>query len=159
MITSSNRETLGAAALRVRKDYNPDQTVIDTQRHMQKDHLEELMKCAKNAEVINGKEDHFYLCVQTRREKLLPNVIRSQFYARKTRPDTNYDLSLYHYEPKDENITFIWCIPDQETVGYFTGYYYVDPTGELHWEPPARPKKGEEQLAQFCKDFVAGTLI
>jgi hypothetical protein len=82
---SEERKTVGALSQELLK--NPqEQSVIETQRKMQEDYLDELMQCAKRHEDIFGTEKPYYLCVQTKRERLLSNVIRSLFYARQTRP-------------------------------------------------------------------------
>lgn len=159
MITEHPKETLGAAAMRVLKDYNPDQTVGETKDSMLSGYYDELIKCAKAGETLHGCDSHFYVCVQTKRERHLPNVIRNLFYSRKTRPIPDYDLALYYYEPKDEKLTFVWCIPDKNTVKHFTGYYEADEQGHVRWVPPAVPTKDEEQLAYFCKLFIACSLV
>jgi hypothetical protein len=63
-----------------------------------------------------------------------------------TRPAPAYDLALYHYDPAEEQLRFVWCIPDKETV-------------EVMSSPGFIPKPEEQQLFQFVKQFVACTLI
>ena len=104
--------TVGSEAVKLLQKGDQGQSVIDTQREMQKGYLDELVKCAKRYDW----HEPFYLCVQTRRERLLSNVIRCQFYARHTKPTPQYDLACYKYDPKDEKITFEWVVPDKETV-------------------------------------------
>lgn len=152
-------ETLGAASLRLSQNPDDHQTVIETQREMQKGYFDELVKCAKRGEVLHGKERPFYVCVQTRRERLLQNVVRSQFYTRVTRPIPQYDLALYHYDPSDEALSFVWCIPDKETVDYFAGYWRIDGNSRPVWVDGAIPYEEERQLASFCVSFRNGTLI
>lgn len=146
MIEEIARKTVGAAAVELQSKNRDAQGVIDTQREMMKGYQDELIKCAKAGEKLFGKENHFYLCVQTRRERLLFNVMRNQFYARQTRPAPAYDLALYHYDPQDELIRFIWCIPDNQTVDYLILH-----EDEIPME--------ERQLVDFCKGFKAGTLV
>jgi hypothetical protein len=74
------------------------------------------------------------------------NVIRNQFYHRLTRPAPTYDLALYHYDPKAEDLRFIWCIPDKETFKELSA-------------PDYRPSPAEEQLCFFCRSLLAGTLV
>lgn len=159
MITDKPKETLGSAALKAAADYNPDQTIGETKDAMLSGYVDELIKCAKSGEVLHGKDTHFYVCVQTKRERLLQNVIRNLFYSRKTRPIPDYDLALYYYDPKDEKLTFVWCVPDKDTVKYFTGFWEADDAGHVRWVPPAIPTKEEEQLAEFCKLFVTCRLV
>ena len=142
---SEERKTVGALSQELLK--NPqEQSVIETQRKMQEDYLDELMQCAKRHEDIFGTEKPYYICVQTKRERLLSNVIRSIFYARQTRPIPDYDLALYYYEPKDEKITFIWAIPDRESVEYIIENALYLPSDHA-------------DLIKFCHQFKENTLI
>lgn len=139
--------TVGQAALEALKDPYP-QDVVETQREMLKGYIDELIKCAKRSEKYPEFKglDHFYLCVQARRERLLTNVIRNIFYARVTRPAPTYDLSLYYYDVKSETIKFIWCIPDKETCELMLLH--------KHELPP-----DQWQLLDFVEKFTKGTLI
>ena len=105
--------TVGSEAVKLLQKGDEKQGVIDTQREMQKGYIDDLIKCAKR---YKDWTELFYICVQTRRERLLSNVVRSQFYGRLTRPTPEYDLALYSYDPKTENLKFEWVVPDKETV-------------------------------------------
>lgn len=139
-------QTVGAAAVELANKGDECQSVEDTQREMQKNYVEELIKAAQTGEKLYGKIKPFYVCVQTRRERLLHNVIRSQFYPRQTRPFPTYDLSLYYYNPRDESLAFVWAIPDKQTV-------------EMMDDPTYIPKREEVQLYGFVKAFKKGCLI
>jgi|SRR5690242_5245906 len=143
---SEKKETVGAAAVKLLKEGDQKQSVIETQREMLKGYFDELIKAAKKGEQDFGREKPFYVCVQTRRERLLANVIRNQFYARQTRPSPQYDLALYYYDPTTEDLRFVWCIPDKESVQYLIENELAIPSDQA-------------QLVGFCKSFVAGTLI
>lgn len=138
-----NTETVGKAAMRLLGDRSPIK-VVDAQKAMQEKYVDNLIEAAMNGEKVFGKEEHFYICVQTRRERLLENVIRNQFYVRKTRPIPQYDLSLYYYDPKDEKMTFVWCIPDKETT---------------HQLAHSCQNPAEGQLAYFCDLFLKNSLV
>jgi hypothetical protein len=146
--TKVEKETLGSASVKLLSQGDKKQPVIETQREMQKNYMENLVTCAKEGEKRLGCEKPFYLCVQTRKERLLTNVIRSQFYVRQTRPLPQYDLALYWYDPKDERIEFIWCIPNRDTV---EDMIYKGNTNGL--------EKDQVQLYNFCVGFKNGTLI
>jgi hypothetical protein len=141
-----NTETVGKAALHLLAKGDQKQGVIDTQREMQKNYIDELIKCAQRGASMFGIEKPFYVCVQNRRERLLENVFRCQFYPRRSRPLPAFDLSLYHYDPKAEKLTFVWTIPDEETFKNMIEPGYISP-------------KGEEQLYGFVKAFHEGRLI
>lgn len=140
------RQTVGEAALELIFKGDQKQGVIDTQREMTKGYIDQLIICAKAGMKAYPDKKPFYICVQTRRERLLHNVIRNQFYHRMTRPLPTFDLALYHFDPADEQLRFVWCIPDKETV-------------EIMSSPDYKPTKGEEQLHYFVKCFMASTLI
>lgn len=138
--------TVGSKAVELMAKGDQRQGVVDTQREMTKGYIDELIKCAQSGSSAYGKEKPFYVCVQTRRERLLCNVIRNQFYHRITRPTPAYDLALYWYDPKEEELRFVWCIPDKQTVDDMVYPGFV-------------PSKEDSQLYDFVKSFVAGTLI
>jgi len=139
-------QTVGSAALALLSKGDQKQGVVDTQQEMQKGYVDQLIIAAQRGAKEFGLSKPFYVCVQNRRERLLENVIRCQFYPRQTRPIPAYDLSLYHYDPKIEKLTFVWTIPDKETCSVIKKCRYASP-------------KGEEQLYGFVKAFHEGKLI
>jgi len=140
------KETVGKIALDLIKQGDQKQGVIDTQREMLKKYVDNLIVAAREGEKAFGQEKAFYICVQTRRERLLTNVLRNQFYARRTRPAPAYDLALYWYDPKDEQLRFVWNVPDKETVEAMTSY-------------PENVPDDQQQLLSFCQGFIRNTLI
>lgn len=143
---SDNHITVGKAAVDILSKHQEPQSVIETQQEMLKGYFDQLIIAAKSGEDKYGRDKPFYVCVQTRRERLLPNVIRNQFYTRQTRPTPQYDLALYHYDPMVEKLSFVWCIPDKETV-----LGMLSPSFEC---PP-----DQSQLLGFVHSFAQGTLI
>lgn len=158
MDVATKSQTVGSAAIELASRGDQNQSVIETQKAMQKGYVDELIKAATSGKAQYPDEKRLYVCVQTRRERLLDNVIRNQFYVRRTRPIPQYDLALYYYDCQDEKLTFVWCIPDKETVDRFCGGWVLD-DGKKVWLPGDRPALGEEQLASFCRNFRAGTLV
>lgn len=144
-MTEETKKTIGQASVELAAKHDYKQGVIDTQREMMKTYVDDLIKCAKRGEKAYGKEDTFYVCVQTKRERLMHNVIRNLFYYRRTRPAPTYDLALYWYDPKSEDLRFVWNIPDKETV-------------EMMQDPAYVPPRDHSQLYGFVKSFIAGTL-
>lgn len=145
-VNPMQHKTVGACAVELMSKGDQRQGVIDTQREMTKGYIDELINCAQRGTKAYPDKEFFYVCVQTRRERLLENVIRNQFYHRMTRPFPQYDLALYHYDPKSEKLTFVWCIPDKQTV-------------EEMCVPGFIPSRDDQQLYSFVRSFVAGTLI
>lgn len=134
--------TVGQASADLLLKSNEKQDVIETQQEMLKGYFDQLVDCAKRYDWL----DPFYICVQTRRERTMVNVVRNQFYARRTRPIPQYDLALYWYDPKTEDLKFVWCIPSKDTVEYM-----------VHHELEIPPD--QHVLLGFCKSFLANTLI
>jgi len=58
----------------------------------------------------------FFIVVATKKEKLMPNVIRNYFYGRKSCPTPNYDQVLYKYHRKSDKLDFLWVIPDRQVA-------------------------------------------
>lgn len=142
----TQEKTVGQAALDLLKNGDQKQSVIDTQQEMLKDYLDQVIEAAQRGEKLFGEESPFYVCVQTRRERLLSNVIRNQFYPRQTRPRPEYDLALYSYDPQTEDLRFEWCIPAKDMVEYIL--YNQSELSSDH-----------AQLVEFCYKFKNNTLI
>ena len=58
------------------------------------------------------------------------NVVRNLFYYRQTRPRPEYDLALYTFDPKTEELRFEWQIPDKETCHHMNENPYSFPAEE-----------------------------
>lgn len=144
---TEKRKTVGEASRELSLNGDEKQGVVDTQREMQKGYYDQLIIAINKGKELYGIEKHFYICVHTRRERTMINVIRNQFHPRQTRPIPQYDLALYWYDPKTEQLSFVWCIPDKETVKYYCSLKY------------ASVKEEERELWKFCKGFKAGTLV
>lgn len=133
---------LGQVALELLDKIPTPQGAIDTQREMQKGYMDAVIACAKR---YTWKEP-FYVCVQNRKEQLIPNVIRNQFYGRMTRPSPNYDLTLFSYDPSSEKLSFEWSVPDAATCKYM-----IDNESEIPDE--------QLELLNTVKKFKAGVLV
>ena len=58
----------------------------------------------------------FYIHVETKKEKLLENVLRNYFIPRETCPTPNYDQSVFTDHREKGEIQFFWTIPIEEHV-------------------------------------------
>jgi len=82
-----------------------------------KDYMENLEIAAMNGKKKysdEGYHDPFYVVVLMRKERLMKKVIRSGFTFRKTCPTPNYDQTLYKFDPKTDDLSFLWVIPSPE---------------------------------------------
>lgn len=146
MMVVEKEQTVGQAALNLLEKGDQKQSVVDTQKEMLGNYLDQVIEAAERGEKLFGLENLFYVCVQTRRERLLSNVIRNQFYPRQTRPRPEYDLALYSYDPKTEDLRFEWCIPAKDMVEYILQNKHELPSDHA-------------QLVEFCHKFKQNLLI
>lgn len=69
-----------------------------------------------------GKKEYmfdFYIIVITKKEKLMPNVLRHYFLSRHSCPTPQYDEAVYKYHRTEDRIEFLWVVPSKETCEYF----------------------------------------
>jgi len=137
------KDTVGKIALELMEKEPEITTVIDQQRAMQEDYLEELTSCV--LEYRKKCPRDFFVAVLTKSEKLMPNVFRNYFIPRLSCPTPNYDQAVYRYRHADEEIEFIWSIPCREACFYLK-------------ENAAHVSGEEYELLQFVMAFSDGTL-
>jgi len=115
---------------------------IDIEKSTQEEYIKEIHKCVD----INKKQftKEFYITVISKKEFLLPNVMRKYYLAQQTCPTPTFDQTVYHYNIADENLQFIWVIPDRDTA-----------IAMMH--NPLQVK--ETELFKYVLDFYDGTLL
>ena len=110
--------TVGAEALKRLKNPDHKQGIIDTQREIDKEYLTEVEKCLKahKAMIDDQGDKGVYVIVLTKKERMMPNVLRRYFFCRKTLPSVQYDQAVWRYNRgKQCELELIWVIPDVET--------------------------------------------
>jgi hypothetical protein len=138
------KKTLGEQVVPLLEKEPESRDPIELQREMQRDYLDELKKC-----IADFKKKHngdFFVVVITKREPLLPNVLRNQFFARISCPTPDYDQSVYHYKSDIECAEYLWTIPCRDAC-----YYLRDNCSLVAPE--------ERQLLGFVLDFADGSLF
>ena len=144
------KETTGQAALKLQSK-NEKINPIDLQREIHKgskpeDSFEyQIFECLDRGRHMWPGED-FFIEVQIKKERLLQNVVRQYFIPKRACPSPQFDQIVYHYQARDESITFLWVIPDWGTVEKlcaFGGFV----------------TKEQNDLIQFCRDFKSGELL
>jgi hypothetical protein len=117
---------------------------IELQREMQKEYLDNLGETILVFRKQNPQD--FFAVVTTKREKLMPNVLRNYFFCRLSCPTPEYDQSVYYYNHADEGVAYLWTVPDQETCFHLRdNALMVDPEEQL--------------LLQYVLQFFDGTLL
>lgn len=127
------------------KDDGYQVNVIDQQRENTKEYLKDL-NIAVDRGIILFPNSDFYIHVETRKEKLLENVLRNQFIPRQSCPTPNYDQSVFKYHHEKCDLVFMWVIPDRGTCFYFKQNYAQIPAEE-------------KELLTFIRMFDDGTLL
>jgi len=107
-----SKKTVGAHSLELMQKTPESRSPIEIQQEMQQDYLKELVNCVETSK--STYQGDFYVVVITKNEKLMPNVFRNYFFARKTCPTPEYDQSVFMYRRADESIIYLWTVPSKD---------------------------------------------
>ena len=143
-MTEKRRETVGKVASDLMAK---DIKVTHSAREQANSQLSEYEKNVEECLQIHKKKfpDDFYIVVDTKKEKLMPNVIRNYFYGRLSCPTPNYDQVVYKYTQKDNQLKLIWVVPDRASTKEMKNNAAIIPPDQ--WE-----------LLSFVLKFADGTL-
>ncbi len=129
----------------LRKDDGHQVSAVDQATENTKDYIKNLDESVERGIKLFPTSD-FYIHVETKKEKLLENVLRSYFIPRNSCPTPNYDQAVFKYLHEKGDLVFMWVIPDRGTCFYF----------KENWkEIPLE----EKDLLQFIRMFDDGTLL
>lgn len=108
-----SKTTVGKEA--VKRLENPDttQTIVDTQREIDKQYMDGVEECVK---LHKAWDKPWYIVVHLKKEQLLENVLRRKFIARRTLPTPQWDQQVWRYYPANGNLQFCWALPDENTA-------------------------------------------
>jgi hypothetical protein len=142
MEKKQDRKTVGEIYLDA-VDKNEHYEAEELRREMQKDWEKSVLECCDRGKKLFS--DDFFIHVETKKERLTPNVIRNYFIPRLTCPQPFYDQTVYRYNRENDDIEFIWVIPSKDTcINYRENALLVDPE--------------EKDLLNFILDFYDGNL-
>ena len=117
---------------------------IEQMREQLSDYDKNIFECIERG--VKTFSDDFYVVVITKKERLMPNVIRNYFANRVSCPTPEYDQTVYRYIAKEEAIAFLWVVPSKDTCQLLvTNKEQVDPS--------------EFALLDFVLKFYDGTLF
>lgn len=149
MTSSSSDKTVGQYAYELQSKKDEKINPIDLQRAIHKgnqndDSYENQVRIAVERGVEFFDKD-FFVVVLFKKERLLQNVIRQYFIPRKTCPTPEYDQVVYKYDHKNQELSFVWVIPDKQSC--------IDlPLNKIYL-----PKE-QHELLQNIEDFNKGKL-
>jgi hypothetical protein len=140
------RETIGKIATDlIKKDDGYAVSAIDQARECTEDYMKNLYEAVETG-IKKYPMSDFYVHVETKKEKLLENVLRNYFIVKHACPTPNYDQSVFKYHHEKGDLVFMWVIPDRGTCFYFKQNYAQIPAEE-------------KELLQFIRMFDDGTLL
>ena len=137
------KDTVGSISSSLLQKDQETRDPIALQREMQQKYLDSLIECAQRCK--KNFPGDFFIVVITKNERLMKNVFRNYFFGRQSCPTPDYDQSVFKYSAADDNISFIWTIPDQQTS-------FMLKDNALIVAPE------EQESLKFVLDFADGTL-
>jgi hypothetical protein len=129
----------------IKNDDGYQVNAIDQAQENTKDYMKNLYEAVDRGLATYPNSD-FYVHVETKKEKLLENVLRNYFIPKNACPTPNYDQAVFKYDHKTCDLIFMWVIPDRGTCFYFKENYAQIPAEE-------------KDLLQFIRMFDDGTLL
>lgn len=138
------KKRVGQVAVELMQTEAPTRDPIELQRAMQEDYEANLIECWQRG--TREFPGDFFIIVETKKERLLPNVYRNYFYCRLSCPTPTYDQAVYRYVKQDDALEFIWVLPSKDTCTVL-----VDHALEVVPE--------ERELLYFVLQFNDGTLL
>lgn len=108
-IDKSKRDTLGKISSDLLQKDAPEIKIQEQQEAMQEDYMKNLLEAVDRGYLRYRKS--FFIHVETKAEKLMPNVLRNYFIDRETCPTPNYDQTVFRYNNERGQVEFIWTIP------------------------------------------------
>lgn len=137
------RDTVGAYSSQLMKKDPDTRDPIELQREIHKTYEKNVFEALER-----GKKEYqspFYLVVLTKKERLMQNVLRQYFFPQQSCPTPTWDQVVYRYTAHNDNLQYLWNVPDKETCQLFR-------QNVLNIAPE------ERDLLKMILDFSDGTL-
>jgi len=137
------KETVGKLASQLLAKGPVSKDPIEIERTLHVEYEKNVLEC-----VDRGKKDFpedFFVVVLTKKEPLMPNVLRHYFFNRLSCPTPDYDQTVYHFHRANDILEFIWVIPCRHTCFSLK-------------ENVAQVAPAEYGLLEFVLKFADGTL-
>jgi len=99
--------------------------------------------------VLDGVKTYignFFVVIESKRERLMPNVVRNYIFHRLSCPTPHYDQTVYAYNRQKDEIECLWSIPEKHTVQAIV-------------ENPIEYYSRAPEMTQIALDFNDGTLL
>lgn len=141
------RDTVGKYSLDLLQKEPDSRDPVELEREMHKEYEQNIFECIERCtkEFNTPIGSWFYIVVITKREPLMPNVLRHYFFGRKSCPTPDYDQAVYAYDPHENRIDFLWVIPSRDAAHHLK-------------ENALTVADEERDLLKFVMLFADGTL-
>jgi hypothetical protein len=140
----SKKVTVGKMATDLAAQDTVAQSPIELEREVHKEYEQNFHDCLER-----GKKQYtgdFFIVVLTKKERLLPNVLRHYFLHRTTCPTPDYDQAVYHYHRQHDGYEFLWVIPDKNSC-------------KLMIQEALHLPESQHDLLRFVLDYADGELM
>jgi hypothetical protein len=141
----SKKETVGKLALDLQQQIPDTTDPIEIEREAHKDYADNVFNCLADGKKVYPQSD-FYIVVETKKERLLTNVLRNYFFHRRSCPTPNFDQTVYKYTWNNDHLSFLWVVPSKDTCKLFK-------------DNVLRIASEERDLLKYVLDFEDGTLL
>lgn len=91
----------------------------------------------------------FYIEIQTKRERVLKDVLHRYFIPKEACPRPTYDQTLFRYDSKLDGVTLVWALPDKQTCILAL----IAPTKLEDLKP------GEKEMVEDIRRFADNSLM
>lgn len=138
------KKTVGEHSLELQQKAPESRDPIELQREMQKDYEKNFMEALETGKKLYT--GNFYVEVNTKKERLMQNVIRNYFIPRQSCPTPTYDQAVYKYDFENDDIQFLWVLPDKGSC-----HHLKENALQVH--------PSERELLLFVLSFYDGSLL
>jgi len=111
---------------------------------MEKDYIRKVENTI--AEGLKIYDTDFFVVVEAKRERTMPNVIRNFILHRRSCPTPHYGQTVYKYHRQQDKVEFIWIVPDKNVCEWMKKY-------------PLDVPESERDLLMMVHDFYDDTLL
>ncbi len=129
----------------IREDDYKDATAKECGDELQKSSIKYLLSSEEDGKKAFPHSDFFIVRLLIRPRIEQDKKIWTKWIVRKTCPTPTYDQTVFHYKKNDNNLNYLWTIPDDFHAQQMK-------LNMLHVDPELR------QLLEHILDFFDGTL-
>lgn len=141
---AKKKDTVGKIASDLMKQDDVAINPVEMQEEMLKDYEKNILLALNDAKKAYNSD--CFIIVLTKREPLLPNVLRNYFSHRRSCPTPDYDQIVYHYDKLSDVLRFLWVVPSKESCKLLKDH--------AHELPPE-----QRDLLVYVLQFYDGTLL